>query len=95
MLKSQAQTLNDTGLALLDKATKLTITEEVNATIELGMRCLEEARVIFMEVRSNSVLTFIECGARVGALGTYGEYLDFCARNGLETMSEIDFQSCI
>lgn len=93
MLKSQAETLNDTGLALLEKATKLQDTDEANSTIELGLRCLDESRAILSEMKSNSILLFLECGARVGALGNYGAYLDFCARNGLEILSEIDFKN--
>jgi len=93
MLKSQAETLNATGLALLDKATQLQDTEESNATIELGMKCLAEARDILGKMRSNSVLIYLECCAHLSSSGGYGFYLDFCARNGLEIMSEIDFDN--
>jgi len=95
MLKSQAETLNLTGLALLDKAPQLQDTEEANATVELGMKCLAEAREILSQMRSNSVLIYLECCAHLSTSGGYGFYLDFCARNGLEIMSEIDYDSAI
>ena len=95
MLKSQAETLNSTGLALLAKATECTKPGDVKSFTELGMKCLEESRSILSDMRSNSILVFIECGAHVGisASGRYGIYLDFCARNGLEIFSEKDFEA--
>jgi len=75
MFKSQSQKLNETGLELLDGATRCTKASDVKLFTELGMKCLEEAREILSEMKSNSILIFVECGANVGALGNYGAYL--------------------
>lgn len=95
MLKSQASTLNETGLALLAKAAQCTSTKDVTSFTELGMKCLEESRTILAGLKSNSVLIFIECCGHLSTMGNYGTYLDFCARNGLEVMSEVDFQAVV
>jgi hypothetical protein len=95
MLRSQASTLNETGLNCLAKANECTAIKDVTAFTELGMKCLEESRTILSGLRSNSILIFLECCARVEQRGNYGEYLDFCARNGLETLSEKDFRNLV
>ena len=93
MFKSQAKKLNETGLRLLEKADKCTKVQDVESFIKLGAECLEKSREILSQMRSNSVLIFVECCAHLESKNSYGDYLDFCARNGLEILSEIDFKS--
>lgn len=91
MLKSQAATLNKTGLSLLEKAEACTKASDVTQFTELGLKCLAESRDIIHDMKHNTVLIFIECCAHLGAVGNYGDYLDFCARNSLDILSEVDF----
>ena len=95
MLKSQATTLHETGLALLSKASACTSTKDVTSFTELGMKCLEESRDILSALRSNSILIFVECCGHLATRGNYGSYLDLCARNGLEVLAEADFQALV
>lgn len=95
MLRSQAEKLNSTGLALLDKAESVAKASDVRSYTELGMKCLEESRDILEGLKRNSILIFIECCSHLflETPGRYGAYLDFCARNGLDILSEEDFKS--
>ena len=95
MLKSQAATLNETGLELLEKAKQVGKVSDAKTYTELGFKCLAEARDILAEMKSNSILIFFECCAHknVSFVGWYDAYLDFCARNGLEILSEEDFDN--
>lgn len=91
MLRNQMVRLNDLGEQFLTKALEAKGSTAKELT-EAGLRCFEEARQIFMALASNSILLYFECAVQRGSRGNYSEYLDFCARNGLETISEVDFE---
>lgn len=94
MLKSQAILLHQAGELNLEKAKKATKLSDVKAFTEMGLKCLGESREILEGLKRNSILTFFECCARLEHDGrNYGAYLDFCARNGLDTLSEVDFEA--
>ena len=92
MIRGQAERLHATGLALLDKAAEAGKASDVQKFTALGVDCLAESRKILESLRYNSILIFLECNARAGALGNYGHYLDFCARNSLDTLAQEDFE---
>ena len=94
MLPKQIQKLNETGLDLLSKAARCTQTKDSLAFTELGMKCLAEARTILEQHRRNSTLLFFECCLHLARKpDNYPAYLEFCVRNDLEVVSEIDFKA--
>lgn len=90
----QAIALDETGHECLRKAQACTTSKEVQSFTDLGLKCLAEARQILDENQRNSVLVFYEVCLHLGrAGGPYPAYLEFCARNQFQTLSEIDFTS--
>ena len=96
MLPNQIQKLNETGLGLLSKAALCTQTKDALSFTELGLKCLAEARSILEQHRRNSVLLFAECCLHISRKPEcYPAYLEFCTRNDLTIVSELDFKSVI
>ena len=94
MKQTQIQILQESGIALLAKASRCEKTSDVQTFTDLGLKCLKEAREILDTLRSNSVLAFIECAWHLSRDSrNYGVYLEFCARNRLEILTEVDFDS--
>lgn len=94
MKPTQIQILQESGIALLAKASRCEKTSDVQTFTDLGLKCLKEARDILDSLRSNSVFAFIECAWHLSRDSrNYGIYLEFCARNRLEIVAEIDFDS--
>lgn len=91
MIRGQIQTLMETGNELLLKARSSVSTKDTVAFTELGMKCLSEAREIADGLRRNSILLYLECVTQARKAPDYDAYLDFCARNSLDTMANKDF----
>lgn len=91
MLRGQIKTLMETGNDLLAKARASASMKEVEAFTRLGMTCLNEAREIAESLQRNSVLLYLECTTQLTQPPDYQTYLDFCARNSLDTLAEQDF----
>lgn len=92
MLQSQVRKLHEAGLSLLEKALVCGDVRDIQTFTELGLKCLAESRSIFEGMRLNSAHLFLEiCAQKSVSPESYSEYLDFCARNGLEIISEQDF----
>jgi len=95
MLKSQLLTLTNTGNALLEKASACTKAQDAKTFAELALKCLSDARDLARDLQNNSILFYCECYLHLKAELTYRGYLDFCARNGLEIASEVDFEAVL
>ncbi len=94
MKQTQIQILQESGIALLAKASRCEKTSDVQTFTDLGLKCLKEAREILDTLRSNSVFVFIQCCWHMHRDSrNFGVYLEFCARNKLEVVSEVDFDS--
>lgn len=95
MLTEQVLTLQATGKHLLELASKADRASEVEKLTTLGMKCLSEVRDILAQRKNNSILIFIECAVSLKKIPTdnYPAYVEFCARNAFETISETDFKS--
>ena len=61
----------------------------------LAMECLREAREIVANLQGNSVVLFFEFASLLGLTPHYSVYLEFCARNSLQMMSEQDFKGVL
>ena len=95
MLKDQALRLHELGNELLTKASASSKATDVQLFTDLALNSYRESRLIWDTIRVNSVLTFFECQLRQFTGITYSNYLDFCARNGLEILSETDFEAVL
>jgi hypothetical protein len=95
VLKDQALRLHELGNELLTKASASSKATDVQAFTELALKSYQESRLIWDTIQANSVLTFLECQLRHFDGVTYQNYLDFCARNGLERLSEVDFDAVL
>lgn len=93
MLRKQAEVLTELGDELLAKARLCSKAADVQLFTELGLGAFREAREIWDSIRSNSVLTYFECRMKLGEELDYADYLDFCARNKLDSVSSTDFNS--
>ena len=91
MLKNQILTLTKTGEELLLKAQSAQKAKDIETLTDLGLKCLAQAREIVLAMRHNSLLLYLECLTQLEKRGSYTNYQDFCARNGLEILSEQDF----
>jgi len=92
MITKHIQTLNETGLALIEKATTLSKIQEIERCISLGTELLEKSRNILQESKQNSILIFVEFCLHLKIHGNYSLYLEFCARNNMQMFSEEDFK---
>jgi hypothetical protein len=93
MLKAQMMTLDATGNDCLTKARACTSLKDAREFTELGMKCLQESRLIFDQIKQNSVFLFIELSIAAGYQPTFAAYLQFAARNRLDIVSETDFEA--
>jgi hypothetical protein len=59
----------------------------------LALSCLAEFQKIKATMANNSAMLFFECCTELDKRGNYRAYLDFCARNGLEILSQDDFEA--
>jgi hypothetical protein len=95
MIRSQIKVLTETGNELLLKARSSASLKEVEAFTRLGMSCLNEAREIAESMKRNSILLYLECVTQAVEAPNYKDYLDFCARNSLDTLAQADFFTVI
>lgn len=94
MKTKQIQILNETGLGLLAKANLCTVAKDAQTFTDLGLKLLAEARSILDSNRRNSVVIFVEFCAYLGKCHQqYSAYAEYCGRNGLEIVSEHDFEA--
>lgn len=93
MLRNQAFELDRAGQELLQKARACARASDAEIFTKLGLDCLAQARAIVQEMKTNSILTFFECTCQLEKRANYPAYLEFCARNGFETLSETEFDS--
>ena len=93
MIQTHISTLNETGLALMGKATELTKLADIERCIKLGSDLLSQAREILRQQESNSVLIFADFCQHKNVELSYSLYLEFCSRNNMPMFSEEDYLS--
>ena len=93
MLKAQMMTLDATGIECLTKARQCTSLKDCREFTDLGLKCLQESRLIFDQIKQNSVLLFIELSFAADYEPTFAAYLQFAARNRLDIVSQTDFEA--
>jgi hypothetical protein len=94
MYRNQIEALTETATDFLAKAKLSQKANESRTFLDAGMAAFAAAREIADSIRANSILCFLECATQLQRRGdSYPAYLEFCARNGLETLSEKDFQA--
>jgi hypothetical protein len=91
MLKHQVMTLQQTGSDLLAKATRAPTAKETSTLTDLALRCFSEARMVIAAQTKASITLYLECCLHLGVTGDYPHYVEFCIRNGLETLCLEDF----
>jgi len=60
---------------------------------DMALTLLREAQSILKSSKRNSLIVFFEFMVLTGKLPTYEIYLEFCARNDLDILSKVDYQS--
>ena len=96
MIRQQISELSTFSSAMLEKASLSTKSSDAKIFSELAFQALEQLHRMNDSIRRNSVLVFAECCAHLGKAGTkYPNYLEFCARNDFEIVSELDFDELI
>lgn len=94
MYKKQLEATYLTGIEMLEKAKHCSKADDTETFVQLGLKLLAESRNIAREMQLNSAFLFIECASRIDLNArNYVSYLEFCARNGLETISQTDFNT--
>ena len=91
MRSEQLTVLLATGHEMLEKSRACTKVSDCSEFVTLGLKCLAEAREIEEGMKRNSVALFLEFSVRAKEALEYNTYLDFCARNSLDTISKHDY----
>ena len=75
------------------KALASTTAKDAGAFMAMSVDASEIAERLYRLFAGNSIALYVECCVRAGVDLQYSSYLDFCARNNLQTLSEFDFNS--
>ena len=73
------------------KALSSTTSKDAGAFMAMAVSASEMAERLYRLFAGDSVALYAECQIRRGVDFEYSGYLDFCARNNLQTLSESDF----
>ena len=95
MLKSHIKLLNEQAEELFKQSKKSSRSKEKLAYIEQARLLLKEAREILTTQRKQSILCYFEQMLLISKQTSYADYLEFCARNGLTTLSEKDYTDLV
>jgi hypothetical protein len=93
MIARQILEFQKIGEECLTRARLAPRAKDAHGYIEAAERAFARARELMREREHNSLILFLEICALLGASPNYAQYLDFCARNGFESLSESDFNS--
>lgn len=77
------------------KALASTTAKDAAAFMALAVDASEMAMSLYRLFAGNSIALYMECCLRSEHHMSYKSYLDFCARNNLQTLSETDFGSVV
>ena len=93
MFISHMKTLNETGLALIQKAQTLGKVSEIEKCLSLGTDLLAQARAILAQEKENSIMVFTEFCVNLEIGLDYRAYCAFCVRNKMTMFSAQDFEA--
>jgi len=90
ILRSNWKSFSTSAKTFLAKAEASGKAADAQTFFDLAERASKHSLEIWIELAANSALLWVQSGG-----GLYPDYLDFCARNGLEVLSEADFHAVL